>query len=44
LIKEVTRIVKEIPKEEYRKPFEKLLDRIELCISNHGEYFEHLMN
>lgn len=44
LIKEVTKIVKDIPKEEYRKTFEKLLDRMELCISNGGEYFEHLMN
>jgi len=44
LIKEVTRIVKEISKEKYRKTFEKLLDRMELCINDHGEYFEHLMN
>jgi len=43
LIKEVTRIVEEIPKEEYRKTFEMLLVRMELCINNHGDYFEHLM-
>lgn len=43
LIKAVTKIVMEIPKDEYKKTFEKLLDRMELCINNKGEYFEHLM-
>ena len=43
LIKKVTRIVEEIPQKEYRKTFEKLLDRMELCIKNHDDYFEHLM-
>ena len=43
LLKAVTKIVNEIPKEEYRKTFEKLIDRMELCIKNKGEYFEHSM-
>lgn len=43
LIKAVTRLVEDIPQKEYRKTFEKLLDRMELCINNNGEYFEHLM-
>lgn len=42
LIKGVIRIVEEIPK-EYRKTFEELFDRMEFCINNNGEYFEHLM-
>ena len=40
---EITRIVKEIPKEEFRKTFEKLIERMKLCIKNNGEYFEHLI-
>ena len=43
LLKAVTKILNEIPKDEYKKTFEKLLDRMELCINNNGEYFEHLM-
>lgn len=43
LFDEVTRIVFDIPKEEYKKTFDKLIVRMELCIKNKGEYFEHLM-
>lgn len=43
LIKAVTDIVENIPKEEYFKTFKKLLDRYEYCINNNGEYFEHLI-
>lgn len=43
LLKAVTKLVEEIPREEYKKTFEKLLVRMELCIENKGEYFEHLM-
>ena len=25
-----------------RRIFDKLLERMELCINNHGDYFEHL--
>ena len=35
--------IKAIPKEEYKKTFYKWLERLELCIQNKGEYFEHLM-
>lgn len=43
LVKAVTKVLKEIPKDEYRKTFEKYLDRLQLCINNNGEYFEHLL-
>ena len=39
----VSKVVKNIPEEEYRKTFEKLLGRMELCINNCGDYFEHLI-
>ena len=39
----VTRLLREIPEEECRKTFEKLLERMQFCIDNNGEYFEHLM-
>jgi histone-lysine N-methyltransferase SETMAR len=39
----VTKLMREIPKEEYRKTFQKLLERMQLCIDNQGEYFEHLL-
>jgi hypothetical protein len=37
----VTKLMKEIPKEEYRKTFKKLVERMQLCIDNNGDYFEH---
>lgn len=43
LFKEVTKILKNIPEKEYKKTFQKLLERIQLCIKNKGEYFEHLL-
>lgn len=43
LFKAVTKVVKSIPTEEYRKTFEKLLERMQMCIDNDGDYFEHLM-
>ena len=36
-------VLNDIPEEEYRKTFEKLLERMQMCINNDGEYFEHLM-
>ncbi|CAF1409357.1 unnamed protein product, partial [Rotaria magnacalcarata] len=39
----VSKIVKNISEEEFKKTFDKLLERMELCINNHGDYFEHLM-
>jgi hypothetical protein len=34
---------KSIPKEEYEKTFQKWIERMELCIQNNGDYFEHLI-
>ena len=39
----VSKVMKKIPKEEFKKSFDKLLERMELCINNHGHYFEHLI-
>ncbi|CAF3785706.1 unnamed protein product [Rotaria socialis] len=39
----VSKLIKNIPEEEFKKPFDKLLERMELCINNHGNYFEHLI-
>ena len=38
----LSKVMKTIPKEEFKRIFDKLLERIELCINNHGDYFEHL--
>ena len=43
LARAVSMVVKNIPEKEFRKTFDKLLERMELCISNRGDYFEHLM-
>ena len=32
-----------INREEYKKTFEKWIERMQLCVDNHGHYFEHLM-
>ena len=34
---------KVVPEEEYKKTFDKLLERMELCINNYENYFEHLI-
>jgi len=39
----VTDELRAIPKDEFRKTFQKWIDRMKLCITNQGEYFEHLM-
>jgi histone-lysine N-methyltransferase SETMAR len=45
LMKQITGIVNSIPKEEYKKTlFQKGTERMELCIQNNGDYFEHLLN
>ena len=41
---QITEIVKKIPHKEYLKTFERWLERMELCINNQGDYFEHLIN
>ncbi|CAF0880875.1 unnamed protein product [Rotaria sordida] len=43
LARVVSKVMKKIPKEEFKKTFDKLLERMELCINNHGDYFEHLI-
>ncbi|CAF3142115.1 unnamed protein product [Rotaria sp. Silwood2] len=43
LAEEVSAIMKNIPINEFKKTFDKLLERMELCINNNGDYFEHLM-
>jgi histone-lysine N-methyltransferase SETMAR len=44
LERQITAILENIPKEEYLKTFEKWLERMQLCITNKGDYFEHLIN
>ena len=39
---QITKILEDIPKEEYKKTFDKWLERMQRCIDNNGEYFEHL--
>ena len=39
----VSKAMKTIPKEEFKNTFDKLLERMKLCIDNHGGYFEHLI-
>ena len=41
--RQITKIMEEIPKEEYKKTFDKWLERMQLYINNKGEYFEHLI-
>ena len=44
LNRQITAILQNIPKEEYLKTFNKWLERMQLCIDNQGDYFEHLNN
>jgi hypothetical protein len=41
--RQITKILKNIPKEDYKKIFNKLLERKQLCINSEGRYFEHLI-
>ncbi|KAL4465542.1 hypothetical protein ABPG72_013991 [Tetrahymena utriculariae] len=43
LFEEVTKILNKIPISEYKKAFEKRIERLELCVKYQGEYFEHLL-
>lgn len=43
LFSSVSKIVFDIPPKEYKKTFDKLIERMILCIENKGDYFEHLM-
>lgn len=39
----VANLVFSIPENEYKKTFDRLIDRMTLCIKNKGDYFEHLI-
>ena len=43
LAQEVSTIMKNTPVNELKKTFDTLLERMELCIENNGDYFEHLI-
>lgn len=43
LTKAVTKTLTDLPEKEYRKTFNKWIERMELCIKNDGNYFEHLI-
>jgi len=43
LVPEFSNTVKNIPEKDFKKPFDKLLERMKLCINNNGDYFEHLI-
>ncbi len=43
LVSQITSIVENIPRSEYQKTFNKWIERMELCITNKGDYFEHLI-
>jgi [histone H3]-lysine36 N-dimethyltransferase SETMAR len=44
LANQISEIVKAIPLHEFKKTFEKWLERMRLCIKHKGDYFEHLQN
>ena len=44
LATQIVDIVNNIPQYEYKKTFEKWLERMELCIKYKGDYFEHIYN
>ena len=43
LAQEVYKVMKNISEKEFKKTFDRLLERMQLCIDNNGGYFEHLM-
>lgn len=40
---QITEILDSIDTNEYHRAFQKYLERMQLCVNNKGEYFEHLM-
>ena len=40
---QITEILDSIPANEYLMTFQKYVERMQLCVDNKGEYFEHLM-
>ena len=43
LYRAVSNFRSSLNKEEYRKTFDKWIQRMQLCVDNNGDYFEHLM-
>ena len=43
LAKSVTKILNNTDKKEYRKAFERYVERLQLCIETEGDYFEHII-
>ena len=43
LNRQITKVLGKIPQEEFLKTFEKWLERMQMCITNKGDYFEHLI-
>jgi histone-lysine N-methyltransferase SETMAR len=43
LCRAVSDFMDSLSKEEYRKTFDKWIERMQLCVDNNGDYFEHLM-
>ena len=43
LKRQITEILFSIDKKEYAKTFQQWLDRMQYCINNNGDYFEHLI-
>ena len=41
--REVTKILESIPAKEFLKTFEKYIERMRLCVTAEGDYFEHLI-
>ncbi|CAF3931805.1 unnamed protein product [Rotaria sordida] len=39
----ITEFMYSLNKEEYKKTFDKWIERMQLCVDNQGHYFEHLM-
>jgi len=39
----ITEVFENFPTKEYLKNFQKYLERMQLCINNRGDYFEHLI-
>lgn len=44
LYRTVSQFMNTLSKEEYRKTFDKWIQRMQLCVDNNGDYFEHLMS
>lgn len=39
----IAKFIYSLDKEEYRKTFDKWIQRMQLCVDNQGNYFEHLI-